>query len=53
MRYQVEIEETTSRVIEIEAGSAAEAKEMVDRKYRNSEIVLGGDDFVDCRIRLV
>ncbi len=53
MKYQVEIEETTSKVIEVEAESAFEAKEMVDRKYRNSEIVLGGDDYVDYKVRIL
>lgn len=53
MKYQVEIIETLTKVVEVEANSESEAWEMVNKQYRKSEIVLGGDDFEDYTLRVV
>lgn len=45
-KYTIEIQETLSRIIEIEASSAEEAIYKVKQMYREEEIVLGGDDYV-------
>lgn len=52
-KYKVEIQETLSRLIEIEADSESDAWEIVCNQYRNSEIVLGGDDFEDYTIKVL
>ena len=44
--YKIEIQETLSRIIEIEASSAEEAIDKVRAMYRAEEIVLDGDDYV-------
>ena len=48
--YKIEIQETLSRIIEIEASSAEEAIDKVRAMYRAEEIVLGGDDCVGTEI---
>ena len=48
--YSIEIQETLSRIIEIEASSAEEAIDNVRAMYRAEEIVLGGDDWVGTEI---
>lgn len=53
MKYQVEIEETLTRVIEVEANSESEAWELADKQYRNSDVVLGADDYEDYNIRVL
>ena len=45
MTYSVEITETLSRTIEIEADNRGSAKEKVKQLYRDEEIVLTADDF--------
>lgn len=45
--FSIEIIETLSRVIEIEADSVENALESAHEKYRNEEIVLDTDDYVD------
>lgn len=44
--YHVEVTETLSRVVKIEASSAQEAMQRVREMYRREEIVLGDADFV-------
>ena len=53
MKFKVEIAESLYRVVEVEAKSDIEASEMVDKQYRNSEIVLGGDDFTDYTVKVL
>ena len=48
--YKIEIQEHLSRVIEIEALSAAEAIDKAREMYRAEEIVLDGDDWVGTEI---
>ena len=45
-RYSVEIKETLSRTIEVEAKTRNEAQEIAKQLYRKEEIVLTTDDFV-------
>lgn len=44
-KYNVEVIETLSRVIEIDANSYEEAKSIAEEKYNNSEIVLDWEDY--------
>lgn len=50
-KYNIVITETLNKVVEAEASSLAEAVQIVDGKYRNSEIVLTADDFAGCEIK--
>ncbi|MBK7986880.1 MAG: DpnD/PcfM family protein [Ignavibacteria bacterium] len=45
--FKIEVKETLSRIIEIEANSEDEAYLKVKGMYRNEEIVLDENDFVD------
>ena len=48
--YKIEIQETLSRVIEIDAPSAEVAIDKVREMYRAEEIVLDADDYVSTEI---
>ena len=50
--YSVEIVETLSKVINVEAASQDEAIEIVKQLYRNQEVVLDASDFIDGDVRL-
>lgn len=50
-KYQVEIIETSSRVVTQEADSYEEAQDIVEQKYDNSEIILDYEDLVDTSYR--
>lgn len=43
--YQVVVTETLERTITVEARNAAEAKEIVEQQWRNSDHVLDSDDY--------
>ncbi len=45
--YKIEVKETLSRIIEIDANSFDEALEDVQKMYKNEEIILDSDDFVE------
>lgn len=45
--FKIEIKETLSRVIEIEANSADEAFSKIENLYKNEEIVLDADDYFE------
>jgi len=47
MKYSVEIIETLSRVVSVEAVNQDEAINAVVKLYKNGEVVLSADDFVD------
>ena len=49
--YKIEVTETLSRTIHIEAASRDEAVKKVKDMYRNEEIVLDADDFIGVDIR--
>ena len=40
MKFQIEVSETRWRVLEVEAGTADEAREQTEKKYRDGKIVL-------------
>ncbi|HET0881446.1 TPA: DpnD/PcfM family protein [Streptococcus pneumoniae] len=46
-KYTVEITETLSRLVSIEAENPDEAERLVREKYKSCEIVLDADDFQD------
>ena len=50
MKYFVEIKETLTKVVEIEANNAEEALDVVEKQYKNSEIILVADDYVKTEI---
>lgn len=45
--FKIEVKETLSRIIEIEANSNEEALVKIEDLYKNEEIVLDADDFVE------
>lgn len=48
--FKIDIQETLSRIIDIEASSSEEAISIAQKMYETTEIVLDYDDFVDCNI---
>lgn len=51
--FQIEIEETLSKIIEITATSAEEAIMKVKEMYGNEDIVLTSSDFISSDIRFI
>lgn len=47
MKYEIEIKETLSKIEEIEAETLEEAKEIAREMYRNGEIELTSDHYID------
>jgi len=45
--FKIEIKETLSRIIEIEANSVDGAFSKIENLYKNEEIVLDADDYVE------
>lgn len=52
-RYDVEITETLTRIVSVDAKSAEEAERIVEILYSNSEIVLDYSDFLDWEITVL
>jgi hypothetical protein len=52
-KYKVEIEETLNRVVEVDAENEDEAYMKVKEMYKNCEIVLMAEDFVDVEISVL
>ncbi len=52
-KFTVEITETLQRQVEVTANSAEEAENIVREKYRNEEIVLDYQDFVDNEFKVL
>jgi hypothetical protein len=46
MKYVVEITETLTRLVTVEANSAGEAANIVEDAYNSEEIILGPEDYV-------
>lgn len=46
-RFKIEVKETLIRVVDIEADSIDDAFSKVREMYRDEEIVLDSDDYVD------
>lgn len=51
--YEIEITETLSRIIKIQAESSNEAWKKIKQMYKEEEIVLDSSDFVDTDIKLI
>ena len=51
MKYKVEILETLRKVVEIDAESSSNAREVVYDKLLADELVLGEEDFYDVEIQ--
>lgn len=51
--YTFEITETLQRQVVVVAHNADEARKIVEKRYRNNEITLDADDFVDYEIEEV
>lgn len=43
--YQVEIKETLAKIVTVEAQSAAQAQDVVERRWKDSEFILDADNF--------
>jgi hypothetical protein len=48
--FKIEVKETLSRIIEIEANSADEAFSKIQDLYKKEEIVLDADDYVETEV---
>jgi hypothetical protein len=48
-KYLVEITETLQRQFDVEAQSKEEAEKIANMMYRNGDVVLNAEDFVDAR----
>ena len=53
MLFQVEIEETLQKIVEIEAKDEHEAVEKIRKAYGDCEIVLDSENFVGHEIKLL
>ena len=53
MKHSVEIVETLSKRITVEATCPDEALDMVRQSHRNGDVVLSADDFVDVDFKVV
>jgi len=49
-KYRIEITETLSHTVEMEADSEADAIDKVRQMYRNCEIILDASDYVETEI---
>lgn len=52
-KFKVEITETLQKQIDIEAETMNDAIKIARLKYRNSEIVLSAEDYIDTEIRVI
>lgn len=50
-KYLVEITETLQRQFEVEADSREEAEKIANMMYRNEDVVLTDEDFVDAQFK--
>jgi len=51
-QYKIEILETSSRLIDVEADSEDEALEKVEKMYEEAEIVLDYSDFAEVDFKI-
>ena len=51
-KYQVEINETLSRIIEVEAENENDAVSKIKELYRKEEIVLDSNDYLNTKIEI-
>lgn len=52
MEYKIEIKETLSRIINVEAENESEAIAKARLKYKSEEIVLDNRDYIDTEINI-
>lgn len=52
-KYTIEITETLQKQIKIEANTLDDAYIIVKDKYRNGEIVLDSNDYIDTEFKLI
>lgn len=52
MKIQVEITETLSKIVEIEANTEEEALQIANEMYQEEEIVLDENDYIDTKIKI-
>ena len=52
-KYNIEITETIQKTIEIEADSEQAALHSAMKKYKNSEVILTDEDFIDVDFKCV
>ena len=52
MNYKIEIKETLSRIIDIEADNEEGAIRKGREQYKNQEIVLDSSDYIDTEINV-
>ncbi|WP_238035633.1 DpnD/PcfM family protein [Psychrobacter sp. Ps4] len=50
--FQIEIVETLSNIVEVNAENEQEALSKVRDMYRNEEVILYPDDFIDTRFNI-
>ena len=55
MKYKVEITETLKKIVEVDAESAAAAKQIVNDRYRNAEddYILTGANYYDTEFEIL
>ena len=46
-KYKVEITETLQKIVEVEADNEKDAMHKAMKMYKNSEVILDDNDFVD------
>ena len=51
-KYQVEINETLSRIIEVEAENESDAVSKIKDLYKQEKIVLDSNDCIDTKIEI-
>ena len=52
-KFRVSFQETLERIIEIEAENEDKAQEIANEMYRNEEVVLDWQDFIDKDIEVL
>ena len=52
MIHKIEINETLSRIIEIEADNEEEAIKEVKKQYMSEEIILNAEDYINTDFRI-
>ena len=50
--FQIEIAETLSNIVEVNAENEQEALSKVRDMYRNEEVILYADDFIDTKFNI-
>ena len=52
-KYNIEITETIQKIVEIEADNEQVALHIAMKKYKNSEVILTDEDFLDLDFKSV